>query len=54
MEKLHIVKAENAGNLTVNAGTIQVSNTGSGSRGIKIDGTYTKSANATVQANIKN
>lgn len=42
------------GNLTVNAGTIQVSNTGSGSRGIKIDGTYTKSANATVQANIKN
>ena len=42
------------GNLTVNAGTIQVSNTGSGSRGIKIDGTYIKSANATVQANIKN
>ena len=43
-----------AGNLTVNAGTIRVSNTGNGSRGIKIDGTYTKSANATVQANIKN
>lgn len=42
------------GNLTVNAGTIKVANTGSGSRGIKIDGIYTKSANATVQANIKN
>lgn len=43
-----------SGNLTVNAGTIMVSNTGNGSRGIKVDGTYTKSANATVQANIKN
>lgn len=41
------------GNLTVNAGTIRVSNTGSGSRGIRVHGTYTKSANATVQANIK-
>ena len=42
------------GNLTVNAGKIQVANTGKYSYGIKIDGTYTKSANATVQANIKN
>lgn len=42
------------GNLTVNAGTIQVSNKGKYSYGIKVDGTYTKSANATVQANVKN
>ena len=42
------------GNLTVNAGTIQVANKGRYSYGIKVDGTYTKSANATVQANIKN
>ena len=42
------------GNLTVNAGTIQVANTGKYSYGIKVDGTYTKSANATVQANVKN
>lgn len=42
------------GNLTVNAGTIQVANTGKYSYGIKVDGTYTKSADATVQANIKN
>lgn len=42
------------GNLTVNAGKIQVANTGKYSYGIKVDGTYTKSANATVQANVKN
>lgn len=42
------------GNLTVNAGTIQVANPGKYSYGIKVDGIYTKSANATVQANIKN
>lgn len=42
------------GNLTVNAGTIRVANTGKYSYGIKVDGTYTKSSNATVQANIKN
>jgi hypothetical protein len=41
------------GNLTVNAGKIQVANTGRYSYGIKVDGTYTKSPNATVQANIK-
>lgn len=41
------------GNLTINAGTVRVANTGSGSRGIRIHGTYTKSSNATVQANIK-
>ena len=42
------------GNLTVNAGTIQVANKGKYSYGIKVDGIYTKSQNATVQANIKN
>lgn len=42
------------GNLTVNAGKIQVANTGKYSYGIKVDGKYTKSANATVQANVKN
>ena len=42
------------GNLTINAGTIQVANKGKYSYGIKVDGTYTKSANATVQANVKN
>ena len=41
------------GNLTVNAGTIQVANKGKYSYGIKVDGVYTKSANATVQANVK-
>lgn len=41
------------GNLTVNAGTIRVANTGSGSRGIRVHGKYTKAADATVQANIK-
>lgn len=41
------------GNLTVNAGTIRVANTGSGSRGIRVHGTYTKATGATVQANIK-
>lgn len=42
------------GNLTIEAGTIQVANTGKYSYGIKVDGKYTKSANATVQANVKN
>lgn len=41
------------GNLTVNAGAIYVTNTGSGSRGIRVHGTYTKATGATVQANIK-
>lgn len=41
------------GNLTVNAGKIQISNTGKYSYGIKVDGVYTKSPNATVQANVK-
>lgn len=41
------------GNLTVNAGKIQVANTGKYSYGIKVDGIYSKSANATVQANVK-
>lgn len=41
------------GNLTVNGGTIQVSNKGKYSYGIKVDGVYTKSSSATVQANIK-
>ena len=42
------------GNLTVNAGTIRVANTGKYSYGIKVDGVYTKAAGATVQANVKN
>ena len=42
------------GNLTVNAGTIQVANPGKYSYGIKVSGKYTKSPNATVQANVKN
>ena len=41
------------GNLTVDAGTIRVANTGRYSYGIKVDGVYTKSSNATVQANVK-
>ena len=41
------------GNLTVDAGTIRVANTGNKSRGIRVHGTYTKSANATVSANVK-
>ena len=43
-----------SGNLTINAGTVRVSNTGTGSRGIKIDGIYKKGAAASVSANIKN
>lgn len=43
-----------SGNLTINAGTVRVANTSTGSRGIKIDGTYTKSPAANVSANIKN
>ena len=42
------------GNLTINAGTILVSNKGKYSYGIKVDGVYTKSPNAVVSANIKN
>ena len=41
------------GNLTINGGVIQVSNKGRYSYGIKVDGVYTKSPNAVVQANIK-
>lgn len=41
------------GDLTVNAGTITVTNTGSKSRGIKVGGTYTNNG-GTVTANIKN
>lgn len=42
------------GNLTIDAGTVTVYNTSAGSRGIKIDGTYKKGANAKVTASIKN
>ena len=42
------------GNLTINAGTIRVANTGKGSRGIRVHGNYTVSPGATVQANVKN
>lgn len=42
------------GNLKIDAGTVVVTNTGTGSRGIKVDGTYTKSANAVVKASVKN
>ena len=41
------------GNLTVNAGTITVTNTGTKSRGIKVGGIYTKNG-GTVNANVKN
>ena len=41
------------GNLTIEAGTIQIANKGKNSYGIKVDGVYTKSANATVQASVK-
>lgn len=41
-------------NLAIEAGTVTVYNTGSGSRGIKVDGTYTKGANAVVNASVKN
>ena len=40
------------GDFTITAGTVRVSNTGSGARGIKIDGTYTKSGTATVSASV--
>ena len=42
------------GNLTIESGRVTVHNTSAGSRGIKIDGTYTKGANAVVKASIKN
>ena len=42
------------GNLTIDSGTVTVYNTAAGSRGIKIDGKYTKGANAKVTASIKN
>lgn len=41
------------GNLTINAGTIRVANTGTNSRGIRVHGNYTKSSAATVSANKK-
>ena len=40
------------GNFTITAGTVRVANTGSGARGIKIDGTYSKSGTAVVSASI--
>lgn len=40
--------------LTIEAGTVTVYNTGSGSRGIKVDGKYTKGAEAVVKASVKN
>ncbi len=42
------------GNLTIESGTVTVYNTQPGSRGIKIDGVYTKGPNAKVTASIKN
>ncbi len=41
------------GNFYISAGTVRVSNTGSGAYGIKIDGTYTKTGTAVVSASIK-
>ena len=41
------------GNLTINAGTIRVANTGKSSRGIRVHGNYTKSSAASVSANKK-
>lgn len=41
------------GNMTINAGTIRVANTGKSSRGIRVHGNYTKSSAATVSANKK-
>jgi len=40
-------------NMAVTAGTLRVANTGSGSRGIKVDGLYYEAPGATVQANTK-
>jgi hypothetical protein len=40
-------------NMAVTAGKIMISNTGSGSRGIKVDGLYYQAASATVSANKK-
>jgi len=40
------------GDLTINGGTVTVTNTGSKSRGIKVAGTYTKNG-GTVSANFK-
>ena len=40
-------------NMAVMAGNIKVSNTGSGSRGIKVDGLYYQAPGATVSANTK-
>ena len=42
------------GNLKIDAGTVVVTNSGTGSRGIKVDGTYSKGANAVVKASVKN
>ena len=41
------------GNLTINAGTVRIANTGKYSYGIRVNGKYTKSPNAVVSANIK-
>jgi hypothetical protein len=40
------------GDMTVHKGTIRVSNTGVGTRGIRVNGTYTN-IGGTVQASIK-
>ncbi|MBO7067589.1 MAG: carbohydrate-binding domain-containing protein [Bacteroidaceae bacterium] len=40
-------------NMAITAGTIQVANTGTKSRGIKVDGLYYKGPDATVQGNLK-
>lgn len=42
------------GNLTIEAGTVTVYNESAGSRGIKVDGIYTKGSAAKVTASIKN
>jgi hypothetical protein len=41
------------GNMTINAGTVRVANTGKYSYGIRVNGKYTKGPNAVVQASIK-
>ena len=40
-------------NMAVTAGTVKVSNSGSKSRGIKVDGQYYKGPSANVQASVK-
>ena len=40
-------------NMTINAGTVRVANTGKYAYGIRVNGKYTKGPNAVVQASIK-